>query len=90
MVLNLWSKEYERLAAQLDGASKPLAQKVQKFGPSATKIPLVEAAEKHAEMLDALARNLSRYVCECVCVCVYVCVCACFLLLIYVSHLLTV
>ncbi|XP_031422129.1 laminin subunit alpha-5 isoform X2 [Clupea harengus] len=55
-------EEYEKLAAQLDGASKPLAQKVQKFAPSATKIPLVEAAEKHAEMLDELARNLSSVI----------------------------
>ncbi|XP_076132765.1 laminin subunit alpha-5 isoform X1 [Alosa pseudoharengus] len=55
-------EEYERLAAQLDGASKPLAQKVQKFAPSASKIHLVEAAEKHAEMLDALARNLTSVI----------------------------
>lgn len=55
-------QDYERLAAQLDGARQPLAEKVQKYAPSANKIPLVEAAEKHAEMLDQLARNLSRCV----------------------------
>lgn len=55
-------QEYERLAAQLDGARKPLAEKVQKYAPSATKIPLVEAAEKHAEMLDRLANDISRCV----------------------------
>uniref|UniRef100_A0A7N9AL26 Laminin subunit alpha-5 n=1 Tax=Mastacembelus armatus TaxID=205130 RepID=A0A7N9AL26_9TELE len=53
------SKEYERLAAQLDGARTPLIKKVQNFAGADSKIPLVEAAEKHAEMLDALARNLS-------------------------------
>lgn len=55
-------QDYERLAAQLDGARQPLAEKVQKYAPAANKIPLVEAAEKHAEMLDQLAKNLSRCV----------------------------
>lgn len=55
-------QDYERLAAQLDGARQPLAEKVQKYAPAASKIPLVEAAEKHAEMLDQLAKNLSRCV----------------------------
>ncbi len=35
---------------------------IEKYAPSANKIPLVEAAEKHAEMLDQLANNLSRCV----------------------------
>ncbi|XDV45703.1 hypothetical protein PO909_013751, partial [Leuciscus waleckii] len=55
-------EDYERLAAQLDGARQPLAEKVQKYAPSASKIPLVEAAEKHAEMLDQLAKNLSSLI----------------------------
>uniref|UniRef100_A0A8C1UB59 Laminin, alpha 5 n=1 Tax=Cyprinus carpio TaxID=7962 RepID=A0A8C1UB59_CYPCA len=55
-------QDYERLAAQLDGARQPLAEKVQKYAPSASKIPLVEAAEKHAEMLDQLAKNLSSLI----------------------------
>uniref|UniRef100_A0A672R3F9 Laminin subunit alpha-5 n=1 Tax=Sinocyclocheilus grahami TaxID=75366 RepID=A0A672R3F9_SINGR len=55
-------QDYERLAAQLDGARQPLAEKVQKYAPSANKIPLVEAAEKHAEMLDQLANNLSSLI----------------------------
>ncbi|KAJ8370727.1 hypothetical protein SKAU_G00107550 [Synaphobranchus kaupii] len=55
-------EEYERLAAQLDGARRPLAEKVQKFSPTVSKIPLVEAAEKHAELLDQLARNLSSVI----------------------------
>lgn len=48
------------MAAQLDGARTPLAKKVQSFASAESKIPLVEAAEKHAELLNALAMNLSR------------------------------
>uniref|UniRef100_A0A7N8XFZ2 Laminin subunit alpha-5 n=1 Tax=Mastacembelus armatus TaxID=205130 RepID=A0A7N8XFZ2_9TELE len=51
------AKEYERLAAQLDGARTPLIKKVQNFAGADSKIPLVEAAEKHAEMLDALEKQ---------------------------------
>uniref|UniRef100_A0A671Z1U8 Laminin subunit alpha-5 n=1 Tax=Sparus aurata TaxID=8175 RepID=A0A671Z1U8_SPAAU len=47
-------EEYERLAAKLDGARTPLAKKVQEFGWVDSKIPLVEEAEKHAELLNAL------------------------------------
>lgn len=54
------SQEYERLAAQLDGARAPLAKKVANFAWVDSKIPLVEQAEKHAELLNALAMNLSR------------------------------
>lgn len=54
------SQEYERLAAQLDGARTPLAKKVQDFTWVDSKIPLVEEAERHAELLKALAMNLSR------------------------------
>ncbi|XP_066558405.1 laminin subunit alpha-5 isoform X2 [Amia ocellicauda] len=57
-------EEYERLAAQLDGARKPLAEKVQTFASSIAKIPLVEQAEKHAMLLDELARNLSSVIGE--------------------------
>uniref|UniRef100_A0A8D3CPA0 Laminin subunit alpha-5 n=1 Tax=Scophthalmus maximus TaxID=52904 RepID=A0A8D3CPA0_SCOMX len=53
-------EEYERLAAQLDGARTPLAKKVQDFAGAESKIPLVEEAEKHAELLDALAMNLTN------------------------------
>ncbi|XP_073325739.1 laminin subunit alpha-5 [Pagrus major] len=55
-------EEYERLAAQLDGARTPLAKKVQDFGWVSSKIPLVEEAERHAELLNALAMNLSSLV----------------------------
>ncbi|XP_022533328.2 laminin subunit alpha-5 isoform X2 [Astyanax mexicanus] len=55
-------EEYERLAAQLDGARQPLAEKVQNFSTSGAKSPLVEEAEKHAELLDQLAKNLSSVI----------------------------
>ncbi|XP_028849375.1 laminin subunit alpha-5 isoform X2 [Denticeps clupeoides] len=57
-------EEYERLAAQLDGARKPVDEKVQQFVHSASKIAVVEAAEKHAQMLDELAANLSRVIAQ--------------------------
>ncbi|XP_015822830.1 laminin subunit alpha-5 isoform X1 [Nothobranchius furzeri] len=57
-------EEYERLAAQLDGARLPLTDKVKKFGSTDSYIPLVEEAENHAELLDALAKNLSSVVAE--------------------------
>lgn len=53
-------QEYERLAAQLDGARAPLTKRVQDLSLVDSKIPLVEEAEKHAELLNALAMNLSR------------------------------
>lgn len=53
-------QDYEHLAAQLDGARTQLAKKVHDFGWVESKIPLVEEAEKHAELLDMLALNLSR------------------------------
>uniref|UniRef100_A0A3B4BCE3 Laminin, alpha 5 n=1 Tax=Periophthalmus magnuspinnatus TaxID=409849 RepID=A0A3B4BCE3_9GOBI len=55
-------EEYERLAAQLDGARTPLAKKVDSFAWTESKIPLVEKAEKHAEMLNELAMNISSLV----------------------------
>lgn len=54
------SQDYERLAAQLDGARARLAKRVQDFAWVDSKIPLVEEAERHAELLDALAMNLTR------------------------------
>ncbi|KAF3860795.1 hypothetical protein F7725_001050 [Dissostichus mawsoni] len=57
-------EEYERLAAQLDGARTPLATKVQNFASAESKIPLVEEAEKHAELLNTLAMNLTDLVAE--------------------------
>lgn len=51
---------YEKLAALLDGAKLPLTERVKKFSPASSKIPIVEQAEEHARLLDELARNLSR------------------------------
>lgn len=52
-------QEYEKLAALLDGAKLPLTERVKKFSPASSKIPMVEQAEEHARLLDELARNLS-------------------------------
>uniref|UniRef100_A0A096M5Y4 Uncharacterized protein n=1 Tax=Poecilia formosa TaxID=48698 RepID=A0A096M5Y4_POEFO len=57
-------EEYEHLAAQLDGANSPLKKKVQTFAATNTLIPLVEEAEKHAELLNALAMNLTSLIAE--------------------------
>ncbi|XP_034027667.1 laminin subunit alpha-5 [Thalassophryne amazonica] len=57
-------EEFERLSAQLDGARVPLAKKVQDFAWADSKIPLVEQAEKHTELLSALAMNLTSLVAE--------------------------
>lgn len=48
------------MAAQLDGARTPLAKKVQNFAWAESRRPLVVEAEKHAELLNDLAMNLSR------------------------------
>lgn len=53
-------QDYEPLAAQLDGARTPLSKKVQDFTWATSKIPLVEEAEHHADMLHALSTNLSK------------------------------
>ncbi|KAK1801637.1 hypothetical protein P4O66_022279, partial [Electrophorus voltai] len=57
-------EDYERLAAQLDGARQPLVAKVQAFASSGSKAPLVEAAEEHAALLDQLATNLSSLIAD--------------------------
>ncbi|XP_073731136.1 laminin subunit alpha-5 [Misgurnus anguillicaudatus] len=55
-------EEYENMAAELDGARTQLNETLEKNVSSDSKIPLVESAEKHAEMLDQLARNLSSLI----------------------------
>ncbi|XP_057256839.1 laminin subunit alpha-5 isoform X1 [Pezoporus wallicus] len=55
-------EEYEKLAALLDGAKLPLTERVKKFSPASSKIPIVEQAEEHAQLLDELARNLSSII----------------------------
>ncbi|XP_017342550.1 laminin subunit alpha-5 isoform X1 [Ictalurus punctatus] len=62
LMLQNAKEDYERLSAQLDGAKQPLTNKVQSFTISSSKSPLVEAAEKHAELLDQLSKNLSSVI----------------------------
>ncbi|KAJ8267959.1 hypothetical protein COCON_G00131310 [Conger conger] len=51
-------KEYEELAAELDGAKNPLTKKVNDIAKAAAKEDIVKKAEKHAETLDQLAKEL--------------------------------
>nr|XP_047930545.1 laminin subunit alpha-5 isoform X4 [Anser cygnoides] len=53
---------YEKLAALLDGAKLPLTERVKKFSPASSKIPIVEQAEEHARLLSELAKNLSSII----------------------------
>ncbi|XP_069506839.1 laminin subunit alpha-5 isoform X2 [Ambystoma mexicanum] len=55
-------EEYEKLAARLDGARVPLMEKVKRFSPASSKIPIVEEAEEHARLLNELAKNLSSVI----------------------------
>uniref|UniRef100_A0A8C7TGI4 Laminin subunit alpha 3 n=1 Tax=Oncorhynchus mykiss TaxID=8022 RepID=A0A8C7TGI4_ONCMY len=53
-------KEYEQLAAQLDGARTALTKKVNSMSQAAAKEDIVERAEKHAENLAKLAKELQE------------------------------
>nr|XP_033789765.1 laminin subunit alpha-3 [Geotrypetes seraphini] len=53
-------EDYEKLAAQLDGAKQELTEKVKKLSEAARKEPLVVQAEKHAESLQVLANQLDE------------------------------
>uniref|UniRef100_A0A8B9U3Z8 Laminin subunit alpha 5 n=1 Tax=Anas zonorhyncha TaxID=75864 RepID=A0A8B9U3Z8_9AVES len=55
-------EDYEKLAALLDGAKLPLTERVKKFSPASSKIPIVEQAEEHARLLSELAKNLSSII----------------------------
>ncbi|XP_015209136.2 laminin subunit alpha-3 isoform X2 [Lepisosteus oculatus] len=55
-------KEYEELAAKLDGAKTDLSRKVNELSKAASKEDIVERAEKHAENLDRLASELQEAV----------------------------
>uniref|UniRef100_A0A7N6F819 Laminin subunit alpha 3 n=1 Tax=Anabas testudineus TaxID=64144 RepID=A0A7N6F819_ANATE len=52
------TKEYEQLAAQLDGAKTDLTERVNEISKAAGKENLVVKAEKHAKDLDKLAKEL--------------------------------
>ncbi|KAL6049169.1 hypothetical protein STEG23_034897, partial [Scotinomys teguina] len=53
-------KEYESLAVALNGARQELNNKVQELSRSASKAPLVVEAEKHAQSLQELAKQLEE------------------------------
>ncbi|CAG07616.1 unnamed protein product, partial [Tetraodon nigroviridis] len=50
--------EYEYLAAQLDGAKNEVTKKVNELSKAASKEDIVEAAEKHAQDLAKMAKEL--------------------------------
>lgn len=54
-------QEYERLAAQLDGAKTDLTKKVNEISKAAAKADIVEAAEDHARNLTKMADELDKY-----------------------------
>uniref|UniRef100_A0A8C9W9F3 Laminin subunit alpha 3 n=1 Tax=Scleropages formosus TaxID=113540 RepID=A0A8C9W9F3_SCLFO len=56
------TQEYEQLAAQLDGAKTDLTKKVNLISTAASKEDIVERAEKHAEILSQLAKDLQEAV----------------------------
>ncbi|CAO2593296.1 Laminin subunit alpha-3 [Lemmus lemmus] len=53
-------KEYESLAAALNGARQELSDKVQELSRSASKASVVVEAEKHAQSLQELAKQLEE------------------------------
>ncbi|XP_049339127.1 laminin subunit alpha-3 isoform X9 [Astyanax mexicanus] len=55
-------KEYEQLAAQLDGAKTDLTSKINTISQAAAKEGLVKRAEDHAAMLSKLANDLQQAV----------------------------
>ncbi|XP_066537073.1 laminin subunit alpha-3 [Hoplias malabaricus] len=55
-------KEYEQLAAQLDGAKTDLINRLNNISQAASKEPLVKKAEDHAALLNKLANDLQEAV----------------------------
>ncbi|XP_072324624.1 laminin subunit alpha-3 isoform X2 [Scyliorhinus torazame] len=53
-------EDYEKHGAQLDGAVSSLEVKVKKLSDAKSKEPIVVRAEKHAENLDQLSKQLQR------------------------------
>uniref|UniRef100_A0A8C5MWE3 Laminin subunit alpha 3 n=1 Tax=Leptobrachium leishanense TaxID=445787 RepID=A0A8C5MWE3_9ANUR len=53
-------EDYEKLAAQLDGAKQELNEKVSLLSKAASKEPLVIMAEKHAQSLQDLTKQLEE------------------------------
>ncbi|KAG9356119.1 hypothetical protein JZ751_000963 [Albula glossodonta] len=61
-MLDASKKEYEELAAQLDGAKTDLTKKVNDITRAAAKEDIVKKAEKHADTLAKLAKDLQEAV----------------------------
>lgn len=53
-------QEYEKLAAQLDGAKTDLTKKVNEISKAAAKEDIVKEAEEHAKDLNKLAQELEE------------------------------
>lgn len=60
MFVYLEKQEYESLAAALNGARQELSDKVRELSRSGGKTPLVVEAEKHAQSLQELAKQLEE------------------------------
>lgn len=59
-MLDASREEYEKLAAQLDGARQELGDKVLRLSQAAGKEPLVRRAEEHALALQNLANQMAE------------------------------
>ncbi|XP_067887186.1 laminin subunit alpha-3 isoform X2 [Heterodontus francisci] len=57
-------EDYEKHGAQLDGALSSLEEKVKQLSKANSKEPIVVSAEKHAENLDQLSKQLQRAIAE--------------------------
>ncbi|XP_041914213.1 laminin subunit alpha-3-like isoform X1 [Alosa sapidissima] len=55
-------QEYERLAAQVDGAKNDLTKRVNEISKAAAKEAIVKQAEEHAQKLSDLANQLEKAV----------------------------
>ena len=53
-------QEYERLAAQLDGAKTDLTKRVNEISQAVAKEALVKRAEEHAQLLSDLAKQMEK------------------------------
>ncbi|XP_062386045.1 laminin subunit alpha-3-like isoform X2 [Sardina pilchardus] len=60
--LDASKQEYERLAAQIDGAKNDLTKRVNEISQAAAKEAIVKQAEEHAQKLSDLADQLEKAV----------------------------
>ncbi|XP_043543539.1 laminin subunit alpha-3-like [Chiloscyllium plagiosum] len=59
-MLDKSQENYEKHGAQLDGALSSLEDKIKKLSNANSKEPIVVSAERHAENLDQLSKQLQR------------------------------